>query len=89
MLPLVWTLLLIFVGKEVQMVIKYAAAEIAHWNGSYYVCGKGMYLITLEGLIESFFKIYCYKIMELSVRLICGFQMICISLSKNHVKDRS
>lgn len=71
-------------GKEVQMVIKYAAAEIAHWNGSYYVCGKGMYLITLEGLIESFFKIYCYKIMELSVRLICGFQMnLYFSLKKS------
>lgn len=77
-------------GREVQMVIKYAAAaEIAHWNGSYYVCGVGLYLITLEGLIESSLKYY-YKIMELSVRFICGgFQMICISLSKNHVKDRS
>lgn len=52
-------------GKDVQMVIKYRTAEIAHWNVAYYVCGKGLYLVTLERLIESFFKIYCYKIIQL------------------------
>lgn len=45
--------------------------------------GEGLYLITLEGLVESFFKIYCYKITKLSVIDLWRSDDLCLSKTRN------